>query len=80
MSRRAGVFLATFLLVAVLFAALPSSTSAGKAGGCKGKDCEIPEVPWTLILPGAGVAMAGGYYVFNRFLARGDENSTDDEQ
>jgi len=79
MSRRAGVTLATFLLVAVLFAALPSSTSAGKAGGCKGKDCEIPEVPWTLILPGAGVAMAGGYYMLNRFLGRG-EDSTEDEQ
>ena len=80
MSRRAGAFLATFLLVAVLFAALPSSTSAGKAGGCKGKDCEIPEVPWTLILPGAGAVMAGGYYVFNRFLDRAGGKSTDDEQ
>lgn len=80
MTRRAGLFLATFMLAAVLFVSLPSSASAGGAGGCKGKGCEIPEVPWTLILPGAGMAMAGGYYMLNRFRGRGGEDSTEDEQ
>jgi hypothetical protein len=80
MTRRAGVLIGTFMLVVVLFGVLPSSASAGKGGGCKGKDCEIPEVPWTLILPGAGAAMAGGYYVLNRFLSRGDGDSSEDEQ
>jgi len=79
MTRRAGVLIATFMLVVVLFGVLPSSASAGKGSGCKGKDCEIPEVPWTLVLPGAGVAMAGGYYFLNRFLDRVGGKSTDDE-
>lgn len=78
--QRVRVLVATLVVAVVLFAALPSSASAGQDGGCKGKGCEIPEVPWTLILPGAGVAMAGGYYMLNRFLGRGGGNSTDDEQ
>ncbi|PKN79810.1 MAG: hypothetical protein CVU47_10025 [Chloroflexi bacterium HGW-Chloroflexi-9] len=77
--QRVRVLLATFVLVVALFAALPAVASAGQDGGCKGKGCEIPEVPWTLILPGAGAVMAGGYYAFNRFLGRG-EDSTEDEQ
>ncbi|MDP2326503.1 MAG: hypothetical protein Q8M79_00270 [Dehalococcoidia bacterium] len=77
---RARLLLATFVLAAVLFAVLPSSASAGAGGGCKGKDCEIPEVPWTLILPGAGAVMAGGYYAFNRFLGRGGGDSSEDEE
>ncbi|MDO9444026.1 MAG: hypothetical protein Q7K37_01825 [Dehalococcoidia bacterium] len=79
-TRRAGVILATLALVVVLLAALPSSASAGQDGGCKGKGCEIPEVPWTLIFPGAGAAMAGGYYMLNRFRGRGGEDSSEDEQ
>jgi len=67
-----------FALMAVLLASMGSVAEAGgNANPCKGKnatrpECQVPEVPWTLILPVAGVGVAGAYYLVQRRLHRDD--------
>lgn len=39
--------------------------------------CEVPEVPWTLVLPAASAGMAGAFYLVNR--VRGGGSDQDDE-
>ncbi|MQC17920.1 MAG: hypothetical protein DWG80_02460 [Chloroflexi bacterium] len=63
-------------VVALLLVALLAGSMAGtaEAGGSKDPcakknpppECQVPEVPWTLVLPLAGVAIAGGYYLVDR--------------
>ncbi len=69
------------LIVGICFASVSAPASAGKKDDpCKGKNkknCEVPEVPWTLILPTASVAIAASYYLVQRRRFRDD---TTDEQ
>lgn len=76
--KRLRYLLAAYLIVAAFVVVWPSTASAGGGGGCKGKNCEIPEVPWTLVLPGAGGAMAAGYYFLQRYMDRGGRKSDDE--
>jgi len=72
------------VVVALLLVTLLSSSLAGtaQAGGkkdpCEKKnpppECQVPEVPWTLVLPVAGVAIAGVYYMVDR-RRRGEDAS-----
>jgi len=66
---KARSLLMALLLMAVLFASAPDLVSAQGKNACKGKNkknCEVPEVPWTLVLPIATAAIAGGYYLVQR--------------
>ena len=64
------------VVVAFLLVILLSGSMVGVAQAAKDKDpcakknpppeCQVPEVPWTLVLPVAGVAIAGIYYVVDR--------------
>ena len=59
------------LVASVLFAGVIDVASAGSKNNCKGKnasrpECQVPEVPWTLVLPAAGAVLASGYYLIQR--------------
>ena len=57
------------LVVVVVFASMPGTMEAAKDDACKGKkkkECEIPEVPWTMALPVAAVGLTAGYYLLQR--------------
>lgn len=62
------------VVAALLFGGAVSGVSAGAGGNpCKGSnpppECEIPETPWTLILPVAGVGLAISYYLIQRRMS-----------
>lgn len=65
------------VLVAVMFASFGSTADAARNdNACKGKNkkqCEVPEVPWTLVLPAASLGIAGTYYLVQRRHSRDDE-------
>ncbi len=68
------------VLMAVLSVSFGTTTEAGgNADPCRGKDpppeCQVPEVPWTLVLPVAAVAIAGGYYLVQRRREGADSGS-----
>ncbi len=68
------------LLVAILAVSFGSNAEAGgNKDPCKGKnpppECQVPEVPWTLVLPVAAVAIAGGYYLVQR-RREGDDSAS----
>ncbi len=55
------------VLALVLFTTVAGVASADEA--CTGKTkkgCEIPEVPYSAILPAAGIAGAAGFYFLQR--------------
>jgi cytochrome bd-type quinol oxidase subunit 2 len=57
------------LVVVVVLASMPAGMEAAKDDACKGKkkkECEIPEVPWTMVLPMAAVGLTAGYYLLQR--------------
>lgn len=64
------------LIAAVLFASFGVTADAARNdNACKGKNkkkCEVPEVPWTLVLPVASVGIAAGYYLVQRRRYRDD--------
>jgi hypothetical protein len=77
MRLRAAVL--ALVLVAFAFGAFAPVVHAGGAKDpCVGKnpppECEIPEVPWTLVLPAAAVAVAAVYYIVQR-RREGDSSS-----
>lgn len=60
--------LSAALLAAALFSAT-AGVALGEDGDCKGKKkkgCEVPEVPYTAILPAAAMAGAAGFYLIQR--------------
>lgn len=62
------------LVVVVVFASMPGTAEA-KDDACKGKkkkECEIPEVPWTMVLPVSAIGLTAGYYLLQRRRDRGD--------
>ncbi|MGE3960185.1 MAG: hypothetical protein AB7F65_00720 [Dehalococcoidia bacterium] len=73
------------VVVALLLVVLLSGSTVGVAQAGKAKDpcakknpppeCQVPEVPWTLLLPLGGVAIAGAYYLVDR-RRRGEDSST----
>ena len=63
------------LVVVVVFASMPGTVEAKKDDACKGKkkkECEIPEVPWTMVLPVSAIGLTAGYYLLQRRRDRGD--------
>ncbi len=69
--KRLRVAVVAFLLVALMAGSTVGTAQAGgKADPCVRKnpppECQVPEVPWTLVLPLAGIAIAGGYYLVDR--------------
>lgn len=67
MSARAAVHSA--LLAAALFASAAGIASADDDRDCQGKakkGCEIPEVPYSAILPAATMAGVAGFYLVER--------------
>lgn len=65
------------LLTLTLFIASSSVASAAHKP-CHPKSlCEIPEVPWTLLLPAATFGSAGLYYVVNRVRGVRDRDDAD---
>lgn len=78
--RRVRAALFAIFVAAVLFGAFDATAYAGGAKDpCSGKnpppECEIPEVPWTLVLPAAAVAVAGVYYYVVVRRREGDASS-----
>jgi hypothetical protein len=68
------------LLVAILSVSFGAPAEAGgNSDPCNKKnpppECQIPEVPWTLVLPVAAVAIAGGYYLIQRRREGSDSTS-----
>ena len=75
MRARLRAAVLVFLFVAVVFASFGTSAYATSANDdpCKGKnkkECEVPEVPWTFVLPVASVGLAAGYYLVQRRRSR----------
>lgn len=74
--KQARAVLVATLLVAVLAFSFQTAEAGGKADPCKGKnpppECQVPEVPWTMVLPLAAVAIAAGYYLVQRRRHRGE--------
>ena len=69
--KQLRVAVVALLLVVLLAGSMAGTAEAGgKSDPCAKKnpppECEIPEVPWTLVLPLAGIAIAGGYYLIDR--------------
>lgn len=69
--KHVRTLIVAMMLVAILSASFGTPAYAGgKQDPCDKKDpppeCQVPEVPWTLVLPLAGVAIAGGYYLIDR--------------
>jgi len=55
------------LLVAALFVSAAGVVSAeDECKGKKKKGCEVPEVPYSAILPAASVAGVAGFYLIQR--------------
>jgi hypothetical protein len=54
-------------LVALTLFIVSTSVASARHKPCHPKSqCEVPEVPWTLVLPAATFGTAGLYYVVNR--------------
>ena len=75
--RQLRTVVVAFLLVILLSSSMVGVAQAGsKKDPCAKKkpppECQVPEVPWTLVLPVAGVAIAGIYYVADRRRHAGD--------
>ena len=65
------------VLAVTAFAVVPDTASAHHKP-CHPKSlCEVPEVPWPLVLPAASVGVAGAYYLVNR--VRGGGGDSEDE-
>ncbi len=78
--KQLRAMLVAALLVAVLSVSFVTTTEAGgKSDPCAKKnpppECQVPEVPWTLVLPVAAVAIAGGYYLVQR-RREGDDSAS----
>ncbi|MEX1022779.1 MAG: hypothetical protein WD058_06485 [Dehalococcoidia bacterium] len=55
------------LLLAAAMVALATTAASAHHRPChKEVPCEVPEVPWTLLMPVAGAGIAGGYYLVRR--------------
>ena len=74
MKLRATVLV--LVMVAIMFASMGATAEAARdENACEGKnkkECEVPEVPWTLVLPVASIGLAGGYYMLQRRRHRDD--------
>lgn len=65
------------LLLAVVMVGAASTPAYAHHKPCHPKSlCEVPEVPWTLVLPAASAGMAGAYYLVQR--TRGGDGEHDD--
>lgn len=78
-SARLRAAVLVFLFVAIVFASMGATAEAARnEDACKGKNkkqCEVPEVPWTLVLPVASVGLATGYYLLQRHRYRDQASS-----
>jgi hypothetical protein len=75
--KQLRVAVVALLLVALLAGSMAGTAEAGgNSDPCAKKkpppECQVPEVPWTLVLPIAGIAIAGGYYLVDRRRHRDD--------
>lgn len=69
MNRLPALLRASLLASLLTFALFVATSSAASAHHkpCHPKSlCEVPEVPWTLLLPAATFGSAGAFYVINR--------------
>lgn len=62
---------AALILAVLLFAAATAFASAHHQPCHPKSACEVPEIPFTLLMPAAGVGVAGAYYLVNRWRGRG---------
>lgn len=68
-----GLMMALVLTVALL-ASVTSFASAHHRECHPKSACEVPEVPWALVLPAGSVGLAGAYYLVSRVrYGRGDD-------
>jgi cytochrome bd-type quinol oxidase subunit 2 len=78
MRTRLRAAVLVFLFVAIVFASMGTTAEAARnENACEGKnkkECEVPEVPWTLVLPVASVGLAAAYYLVQR-RRYGDESA-----
>lgn len=74
MRTRLRAAVLAFLFIAIVFASMGVTAEAARnENACQGKnkkECEVPEVPWTLVLPVASVGLAAGYYLVQRLRYR----------
>jgi|GEM_PF-7041486 len=62
------------VLSAFLFASALGMASAHHQPCHPKSACEVPEVPWALVLPAGSVGLAGAYYLVGRLRhGRGDD-------
>ena len=75
MKLRATVLV--LVMVAIMFASMGATAEAARdENACEGKnkkECEVPEVPWTLVLPVASIGLAGAGACSSRRRHRDDE-------
>lgn len=67
------------VLSVFLFASALSMASAHHKPCHPKSACEVPEVPWALVLPAGSVGLAGAYYVVGRLRHRGGDYADDGE-
>lgn len=65
------------VLTVVLFASAMSVASAHHQPCHPKSACEVPEVPWALVLPASSVGLAGAYYLIGRFRHGGSDDAND---
>lgn len=73
--------LATALFTATLGVATAQQDEGqnnNKCNGKKGRGCQIPEVPFTAVLPAAAAVGITGFYVIQRRRFRGEASVEDD--